>query len=207
MDVDLLISEIFVRPPLWDQNNKNHHNRFISDKLWGQVAHKLHTKPITVQRKWKILREKFRASFASVPKSKSGDVQLRDYKGEWKYFKSLFFLKYQFALLEEDIDDISIKKERTGSPHNVSSTRSPSGPSNATEQKPEGSSSSRKRSVHTDDTLDILHQKRPKIDDDDNEDLNFFKSLLPHLKSLSSHDKLEYRIKLLRVTQEFSKNV
>lgn len=43
MDVDILISEIFVRPPLWDQKDKNHHNRFILDKLWKELAVKLNT--------------------------------------------------------------------------------------------------------------------------------------------------------------------
>ena len=43
MDIDSLISEIFVRPSLWDQKDKNHHNRFVLDKLWDEVAIKLNT--------------------------------------------------------------------------------------------------------------------------------------------------------------------
>lgn len=43
MDIDSLISEIFIRLALWDQKNQNHHDRFILDKLWEEVAVKLNT--------------------------------------------------------------------------------------------------------------------------------------------------------------------
>ena len=33
MNIDMLIGEVFLRSPLWDQKDKNHHNRFILDKL------------------------------------------------------------------------------------------------------------------------------------------------------------------------------
>lgn len=38
MDMELLISCVFAKNPLWDQNDDNHHNRFILDKLWDEVA-------------------------------------------------------------------------------------------------------------------------------------------------------------------------
>ena len=37
----------------------------------------------------------------------------------------------------------------------------------------------------------------------DDEDLNFFKSLLPHVSKLSPLDKMAYRMRVLQVTQEF----
>lgn len=36
-----LISAVFVRSPLWDQLDPKHHNRYILDKLWGEVANLL----------------------------------------------------------------------------------------------------------------------------------------------------------------------
>jgi hypothetical protein len=38
-----------------------------------------------VRNKWKSLRDKFRTTLASIPKSKSGDVHVNNYRGEWKY--------------------------------------------------------------------------------------------------------------------------
>lgn len=43
MDADKLIAEVFVRTPLWDQKNIHHHNRFVLDKLWDEVAAILNT--------------------------------------------------------------------------------------------------------------------------------------------------------------------
>ncbi|KAI4465737.1 cyclic nucleotide phosphodiesterase [Holotrichia oblita] len=44
--------------------------------------------------------------------------------------------------------------------------------------------------------LEFLEQKRNKT----NEDLNFFKSLLPDVKTFSAYDKLEYRMRIMKVT-------
>ncbi|XP_054729109.1 uncharacterized protein LOC129238095 [Anastrepha obliqua] len=49
--------------------------------------------------------------------------------------------------------------------------------------------------------LRFLEEKRAKKDKDD-EDLSFFKSLLPHLKNITSLHKLEYRMKVLQLTHE-----
>ncbi|XP_054288084.1 uncharacterized protein LOC129003799 [Macrosteles quadrilineatus] len=98
MDVDNLISQVFMRPALWDKCDKNHHNRFVLDKLWNEVAEELKTKQTAVRGKWKTLRDKFRTVLVSIPKPKSGDAQdCVDYTGEWKYYKSLIFLKDQFT--------------------------------------------------------------------------------------------------------------
>uniref|UniRef100_A0A0K8V1Z9 BESS domain-containing protein n=1 Tax=Bactrocera latifrons TaxID=174628 RepID=A0A0K8V1Z9_BACLA len=50
--------------------------------------------------------------------------------------------------------------------------------------------------------LRFLQEKRAKKDEDD-EDLCFFKSLLPHVKNMSSSDKIQYRIKVLQLTHEW----
>ncbi|KAL1489914.1 hypothetical protein ABEB36_013840 [Hypothenemus hampei] len=98
MDIDLLISEVFTRTPLWDQKDKNHHNRFILDKKWDEVAENLNTTRAIVRNKWKALRDKFRTTLASMPKSKSGAAaNTMNYKGQWKFFDNLMFLKDKFA--------------------------------------------------------------------------------------------------------------
>ncbi|XP_069682670.1 galectin-4-like isoform X2 [Periplaneta americana] len=40
MDNEQLISEIFIRPPIWDQRHKFHHNRYVPDKCWEEAAAK-----------------------------------------------------------------------------------------------------------------------------------------------------------------------
>jgi hypothetical protein len=41
MDVNKLISLVHVRTALWDKGDARHHNRYVLDKLWGEVAHEL----------------------------------------------------------------------------------------------------------------------------------------------------------------------
>ena len=38
MNKDKLISEVFIRAPLWDKRNKSHHNCMVLNKLWKEIA-------------------------------------------------------------------------------------------------------------------------------------------------------------------------
>jgi hypothetical protein len=53
--------------------------------------------------------------------------------------------------------------------------------------------------------LRYIEENKAKQKTED-EDLNFFKSILPHLKHLTPFEKMSYRVKILQVTQEFVKN-
>ena len=44
MDVEKLITEVFVRDPLWNQVHLDHHNRHILNSLWTEVANELECK-------------------------------------------------------------------------------------------------------------------------------------------------------------------
>ena len=41
MDVELLITKVRERTPLWDKRNKHHANRNIVNKLWSEVVKEL----------------------------------------------------------------------------------------------------------------------------------------------------------------------
>ncbi|KAL1506356.1 hypothetical protein ABEB36_005736 [Hypothenemus hampei] len=231
MDIETLISEIFIRSPLWDQKSKYHHNRFVLDKLWDEVAVKLNTTRAVVRSKWKSLRDKFRTILASSSKTKSGEAQIDDYKGEWKYFKSLLFLKDQFTQRkssgnspkeEENVLDVFIEmpQNESDSQHAVNDKngkfpfeQSEDSDSTLFNIKPcisraatSVETHSQKRSSNTDPVLQqIEKKKRLYLEQNDDEDLNFFKSLLPHVRTFSPYDKMEYRMKVLKITQAFLK--
>ena len=177
---------------------------------------------ILVRKKWKRLRDKFRMTLASIPKSKSGDVQISDYQGEWKYFKSLLFLKEQFTKkpegyfpknddnvfaessqnLQDDSDDNESEQAVKDEPVQSPAENSDSEMSNTTPSSFLHLSSGRKRPM---ENLEFTQQKKSKKEEEEDEDLNFFKSLLPHVRSLSAYDKMEYRMKIIKLTQEFLK--
>lgn len=165
-------------------------------------------------------------TLASIPKSNSGEVQLSDYQGEWKYFKSLLFLKDQFTSkksegyfpkiddnvcaessqnLQDDSDDNesehAIKQEIIiqSPPENSDSEISNVTPSSFLHL-----SSTSKRPM---ENLEVVQPKKSKKEEkeEEDEDLNFFKSLLPHVRTLSAYDKMEYRMRVMKLTQDFLK--
>ena len=38
MEIELIISKVFERAPLWDKRNKAHANRNVLNKLWAEIA-------------------------------------------------------------------------------------------------------------------------------------------------------------------------
>ncbi|XP_072397839.1 uncharacterized protein [Diabrotica undecimpunctata] len=163
MDIDNLISEIFIRSPLWYYKNKNHHNRFVLDKLWDKVAVKLNTK------------RKYNGNF---PRTSDDIVDESS----------------QTLQGESDEDDVSEQSvtDNVQSPldhleHLDSAT------SSVTPSSSRASSSARnypKKRLTKEDIgqallqvekqkLKFIEQKKNKNEED--EDLNFFQSLLPHV--------------------------
>ena len=156
-----------------------------------------------------------------------------EYVVEWKYFTSLTFLTDQFthrdskgnfskneeedilnkicSTLQGECDDATECMEEfqdviDSTPHSIT-------PSSINLDDSYSRKNPKKRCSNEDmgqallevekRKLMLMEQKREKIEDD--EDLNFFKSLLPHVKSLSSCEKLEYRMQVLKLTQEVIK--
>lgn len=38
MDEELLISLVCLRPAIWDKTSCDHHNRYVLEKLWNEIA-------------------------------------------------------------------------------------------------------------------------------------------------------------------------
>ncbi len=41
MDVETLISEVYLRPAIWDKNRNDHANRNVLDKVWKEISHEI----------------------------------------------------------------------------------------------------------------------------------------------------------------------
>nr|CAI5856833.1 unnamed protein product [Callosobruchus analis] len=53
-----------------------------------------------------------------------------------------------------------------------------------------------------DEQCEQLKERRPRWEEEDG-DLNFFKSVLPHIRNLPLQDKIDYRIKIMKLTRNF----
>lgn len=51
-----------------------------------------------------------------------------------------------------------------------------------------------------------LKEKRSAQKAEEDDDMNFFKSLMPHVKTFSSYNKMEYCMKIIKVTPDFLKS-
>lgn len=117
---EMLINNVRIRNVLWDQRNSGHHNRYLLDLKWEEIA-----KIMGVDRKynidqplfeilemifmftvyfiekilrtrWKLLRDKYRKLATDDRRYRSGDSAQPSASGKWIHFKSLEFLKDQF---------------------------------------------------------------------------------------------------------------
>ncbi|KAL1516321.1 hypothetical protein ABEB36_000240 [Hypothenemus hampei] len=196
MDIEKLISEVFKRTPLWDKRDQNHHSRFILDKKWDEVAEHLNT------------THKFRTTLSSIPKTKSGDAaySYTEYKKQWKYYENLLFLKDQFIPRNHDgnfkIDVNQITDINESEPIMVL-CESNITPSSASSSEPnlEGCTPSPSSSFSSPAITKNLNLKKKRSFKD--EDVTFFKTLVPHIKELSTIDKLSYRAEIIKITQKY----
>ena len=172
------------------------------------------------------MRDKFRVVFASIPKTKSGDAANIPIKNQWTYFESLLFLKDQFTprcsggnficqenesiCNNQNIPENNLEPNEDGSVSPQEHDEIISYPSTSAENQ--AFINIRKRPLTTSNVgsqlLDVEKKKlkyleNKKVQNVEDEDINFFKSLLPNITNLSPYDKMSYRIEILKITQEF----
>ncbi|XP_039962929.1 uncharacterized protein LOC120776384 [Bactrocera tryoni] len=217
MDINLLISEVFARPALWDRKNKNYHNRQLVEHLWKSVAREMNLKKEEVKKKWKYIRDQFRAELRkiSVPISADSANMESDFNSKWPYFKQLLFLKDQMK-----------HRELSGNLKKISTIPDESGNEDPLEVNDDISSWNISPVEDTDDTCDKfelnippptkkkflshtkntshqleiekrklrLIEKKHSEKKERDEDQAFFESLLPHVRKLEPESKLLCRM-------------
>ncbi|XP_053968320.1 uncharacterized protein LOC128869743 [Anastrepha ludens] len=94
-----LIAAIFKKPCLWDQQNKLFHNRQINNRNWNEISNELNVDAMVLKKKkWKQLRDTFRAELRKCPPDRSGDAgphSVNEKCSQWSHFESMMFIKDQ----------------------------------------------------------------------------------------------------------------
>lgn len=168
-----------------------------------------------VKRKWRSLRDQFLKELKKIPSNRSGSSQeyASLYKGKWCYFRSMLFLKDtaiprrsdgnisdvdETEEIEEcnEIDDIDqLSEQNICIDDNISS---PPSISITTTQKKNKRSKKQETGYNFEQQLIDLETRKlaaltaPPAQTDD-EDMHFFKSILPYFKNMSPIQKLRVR--------------
>lgn len=87
-----LISEVEVRPCIWNVASKDYKNRFLRDTAWQNISTEMSNKfPVEeLLSKWQNLRTQFRNAAANIKHTKS--VQAASNKPHWKYYSQMLFV-------------------------------------------------------------------------------------------------------------------
>ncbi|XP_005111850.1 uncharacterized protein LOC101862916 [Aplysia californica] len=91
MDVEALIDAVFVRPAIWDRNDKRRSNRQVVDKCWADIQAELNVEEMLLRRKWKYLRDQFASEWGKIETLGANSCQVVTSK--WQFYKQLLFLK------------------------------------------------------------------------------------------------------------------
>ncbi|KAK3909896.1 Transcription factor Adf-1 [Frankliniella fusca] len=198
MDLRRLIEEVRIRPALWDLNHQHHNNYRLLDLLWEDVAKLFNKSPEETRKKWKGLRDTFRAQLRRCPNGLEKDLSEDDYP-QWVLFKHLMFLKGQMkARHRGDYESVyngsypvpvNVKEEPAD--EDLEDVLNPTDNLDQARLAPTASCD-----THRD--LGSRGVKRPALDElyAGDEDYHFLLSLLPHVRKLSPERKLQVRARL-----------
>lgn len=153
---------------------------------------------ITAKTKWRGLRDQFLKELKRIPVPESGDPQQRidNYRGKWQYFEKLSFLEeiaglHGRSLETSDIDDSTYRQEKQSAAlGNIKDEHEQYIKTETPLYKKQG------REVDSDSSLDteLLKMGHSSFQlETEDEDLLFFKSLLPYFKQLDPIQKLRIR--------------
>lgn len=160
-----------------------------------------------LRRKWKYLRDQFAVEVGKYPPAPLRDVAGDIQTSKWQYFQLLLFLKdvvkprpstknFASVFVSDAAEALFPCSSESGDRTDVEPTL----------DSEEGVPAS---PAHSHDTESIklqylIEKSLQKQDKDDDEDLMFFKSLLPHIKKIPDENKLTFRNCIQELVQQFA---
>ncbi|XP_050307539.1 uncharacterized protein LOC126744224 [Anthonomus grandis grandis] len=181
---------------LWDVSDKEYKNRDEKINAWQEVLEmysdqnlstpeEIRLKGTELQKKWKNIKDRFIKDLKGD--SKSGSAASK--KKKYVFFDMLQFLVPQILDSSENTEgNEDGSEEARPAPHFNQRAAMPN-------------TISRKKASFEDKLLILLENRQPPQPLEDDDDLNFFKSLLPMVKTLNPQQKINLRVEILQVLQ------
>jgi len=176
-----------------------------------------------LKKKWKYLRDQFSVELGKIPPSRSGDSGAQEASGsKWQFFSQLLFLRdivkprSSSGNLSQDTsfltDSAVLESTTTGTEDATQQNEATGTPVLSLLTDIHNENRPRNKRPRKDDFLEIEREKlrylqekatsRKEREEDD--DLCFFKSLLPSVKRIPDSMKLHFRSQINSVVQQYA---
>ncbi|XP_041978196.1 uncharacterized protein LOC121732395 [Aricia agestis] len=169
---------------LWNPDIREFKNKCKKNEAWIEVAKTLQITVDTAKTKWKNIKDIFRKEMHKYPVTR-----LEDYDGSWQHFESVWFL-YRPG-------DAPKKRTKRDTKSYDDSQSDNSSDKFFVKTEPE-------TEVYVEDNRlhDEFEPKRPRVEEDDDYDMMFLKSLAPYLRALRPIKKLAVRNKIQQMLMD-----
>ncbi|KZC14931.1 hypothetical protein WN55_07886 [Dufourea novaeangliae] len=218
MDIEILISEVAKHPILWDVSNYEYKDKIRRNEVWSNVAatvsqnFKQNTeteKKIIVQEvisKWRSVRDNYIRSLRKQDENiKLGSAT----KKIWRYVyeDQLAFLKKcrepRPTSSSTEMEGARVKTDSEQSTDNeLEITEANVADNESTDNFKHQPRKKLKRINLNEKFVDVLESKRWN---DDDEDMAFYRSTLPMIKTFTTDEKVQFRIKVMELIQDIRK--
>ncbi|XP_071874312.1 uncharacterized protein [Bombus fervidus] len=213
MNMEILISEVEKHPVLWDISNLEYKDKLKRNEAWLRVAsivtpnfmQKMETdKKIIVQEvtsKWRSVRDNYiRTLRKRNGNNKSGSAAKK--KIRYVYEEQLGFLK---KCREPKDTSSSTKVEKndpisTDSETNISNGFESIFDNEETNNEFRYPPREKTKRINAEEEVDNLSEYKKNTNSDD-DDMAFYKSTLPLIKSFNLEQKMEYRMQIMQLIQ------
>ncbi|XP_072934156.1 uncharacterized protein [Epargyreus clarus] len=200
MNIDALIALVRKKPQLWDRGNKFHSNRNVLDKCWREIAGELNEEEHKVRKKWKYLRDQFSVEYGKIPPA-GCEEEMLTYEPKWRYYKSLQFLE---EVVTPRVNTKNPRRDEDSS-EGSQDTSAPGSPS-PMENELKTRYKERMMEMKKQKLRYMREKQKMKRSSEmvNEEHMHFFKSLLPHVRSIPPHMQLSFRNRVQAVVEEFA---
>ncbi|XP_044258958.1 uncharacterized protein LOC123007628 [Tribolium madens] len=215
MNIRLFISEIKKRQAVWDHTNRHYYDKSAVHDGWLEIAKIFNIEVHLAKQKWKNLRDTFRVELKKTKRYRVSDGTSRSL---WAYYEDMYFIKDLLRTRRapdaappnsssetSEIVSQTIKTEKdsvTFSPSRLTDDNESKEASNIVIQSVR---SLQTESEDVDTTNEQIIKRRFKRkwfneeqtegnEEDQDDDLLFFRSLLPFVKELDQDKKLLFRM-------------